>query len=111
MGESTDSERTKDLLQALATVVDPELGLNIVDLGMVPSATWCQGDIEIAITPTSPSCPLTQLLIQEAEDALRRRFPDAKSIRIELVWSPPWSMDRLSDTARRQLGLPPDKSS
>jgi metal-sulfur cluster biosynthetic enzyme len=111
MGEPAESVCAGDILQALTTVIDPELGLSIVELGMVRTAAWRNEDVDVAITPTSPSCPLTQLLMRDAEDALRRCFPDAGSIRIELVWSPPWSFDRLSNAARERLGLPPDELS
>ncbi|MCC6948405.1 MAG: metal-sulfur cluster assembly factor [Bradyrhizobiaceae bacterium] len=105
MSEEPTATCAEELLQALKAVIDPELGFNIVDLGLVRRAVWQDGAIEVAITPTSPSCPVTQLLIYDAEDALRRRFPDARSIRVELVWDPPWTADRLSEEARLQLGL------
>jgi len=107
MDEPTDPVCEEDLLHPLATMIDPELGMNIVELGMVRMAAWRNGDIEVALTPTSPSCPLTHMLIHDAEDALRQRFPDAGAIRIELVWDPPWTVDRLKESARRQLGLSP----
>lgn len=108
MNEPATSTGEAEILQALKTVIDPELGLNIVELGMVNTAVWRDDNIDVAITPTSPSCPLPQLLVDDAERALRERFPDADAVRIEIVWDPPWSADRLSLEARRKLGLPAD---
>jgi metal-sulfur cluster biosynthetic enzyme len=110
MDGPTTTACAEELLHPLTTVFDPELGMNIVDLGMVRSAAWSDRNIEVAITPTSPSCPLTQLLMDDAEAALRLRFPDAGAIRIELIWDPPWTADWLNENARRQLGLPADGS-
>ena len=97
----TDNE---DILAALKGVVDPELGINIVDLGLVYGVARSAAGIEVALTMTSESCPLSELLIDDVKEALHARFADAPSIRVELVWSPPWSLDRLSEEGRRQLG-------
>jgi metal-sulfur cluster biosynthetic enzyme len=93
-----------DILAALQDVVDPELGINIVDIGLVYRAIWTTAGIEVAITLTTPSCPFGEMLVEEARTALRSHFPETSSIHIELVWDPPWSLDRLSEQARRQLG-------
>lgn len=93
-----------DVLQALRGVNDPEIGINIVDLGLVYRAERRPDGIEVAISLTTPSCPLGEMLIEEAREVLQRRFPDTPSIHVELVWDPPWSPDRMSETARRQLG-------
>jgi metal-sulfur cluster biosynthetic enzyme len=93
-----------DILAALQGVVDPELGINIVDIGLVYHAMWTGTGIEVAITLTTPSCPFGEMLVEEARKALRSNFPETSSIHVELVWDPPWSLDRLSEQARRQLG-------
>ncbi len=93
-----------DVLAALRGVIDPELGINIVDLGLVYHAAWSATGIEIALTMTSRSCPLGEMLMEDVKRALQTRFPDARAIQVELVWSPPWSLDRLTDEGKRQLG-------
>lgn len=93
-----------DVLQALRGVNDPEIGINIVDLGLVYRAERTPDGIDVAFSLTTPSCPLGEMLIDEAREVLQRRFPDAASIHVELVWDPPWSPDRMSEAARRQLG-------
>jgi metal-sulfur cluster biosynthetic enzyme len=93
-----------DVMQALKAVDDPEIGINIVDLGLVYRAERKPEGIEVALTVTTPSCPLGDMLVEEAREVLHSRFPDAPSVHVELVWSPPWSPDRMSEAARRQLG-------
>jgi metal-sulfur cluster biosynthetic enzyme len=93
-----------DVLQALRGVNDPEIGFNIVDLGLVYRAEHGPDGIEVALSLTTPSCPLGEMLVDEAREVLHRRFPDAPSVHVELVWDPPWSPDRMSEAARRQLG-------
>jgi metal-sulfur cluster biosynthetic enzyme len=93
------------ILLALKRVVDPELGINVVDLGLVYHAAQVADGIDVALTMTTPSCPLGEMIVDEARMALHDQFPEAENIRVELVWDPPWSPDRLSEDARRQLGL------
>lgn len=105
MDASDATARAEDLLDALRPVIDPELGISIVELGLVSRAAWQGGAIDIALTPSTPSCPLVEVIRAEAELSLRARFPEAAAVRIELVWDPPWSPERLSEEARRMLGL------
>lgn len=93
------------ILLALRRVVDPEVGINVVDLGLVYHAAQVADGIDVALTMTTPSCPLGETIVEEARLALHDQFPDAENIRVELVWDPPWSPDRISENARQQLGL------
>jgi metal-sulfur cluster biosynthetic enzyme len=93
-----------DVLQALRTVNDPEIGINIVDLGLVYRAERGPEGIAVALTLSTPTCPLSEMMLEEAQEALRARFPQAHSINVELVWDPPWSPERMSEAARRRLG-------
>lgn len=102
---------TDPIRQALKSVVDPELGVNIVDLGLVYRAAWTAEGIDVAITMTTPTCPLGEMLVAEADETLRRRFPDAARIDVALVWDPPWSAELMNDDARRQLGWTRDNRS
>lgn len=94
----------EEILSVLREVIDPELGINVVDLGLVCRAERGPEAIEVAMTMTTPSCPMGEMLTQEAELALRRRFPEAPAIRVALVWDPPWSPARITEEGRRQLG-------
>ena len=94
-----------DILAALKTVIDPELGINIVDLGLVYHATRDADGIDIALTMTTPACPLGEMMTAEIKLVLRDSFPDVAGVRVELVWDPPWSPELMSEESRRQLGM------
>lgn len=96
---------TKDqILDSLRTVIDPEIGLNIVDLGLVYTAEEKEGNIHVAMTMTTAACPMGGLLKDQAKAAIKTRFRDSKSVNVELVWSPPWNAEMMSDSAKRSLG-------
>ena len=94
-----------DILAALRAVVDPELGINIVDLGLVYRAERFGDVIAVRMTMTTPSCPLGEMLLDEVRAVLRREFPQAAEVSVELVWDPLWSAERMSRAARAQLGV------
>ena len=93
------------ILAALKTVIDPELGINIVDLGLVYHAASTANGIDIELTMTTPACPLGEMITEEIKLVLRDRFPDTPDVRVELVWDPPWSPELMSEESRRQLGM------
>jgi metal-sulfur cluster biosynthetic enzyme len=93
----------EEVLDALRVVCDPELGVNIVDLGLVYAATRTADTIDVAMTTTSPACPLGEALTSEAYSALAARFPGDIAIHVELVFDPPWSPDRMTEAGRQQL--------
>ncbi len=92
------------VVEALRGVLDPELGVSVVDLGLVYRADLEENVVRVDLTMTSPACPLGDLLVRNAEAALREQFPEAKDVRIEIVWEPAWTPDRMSSELRRQLG-------
>lgn len=93
-----------DILDTLKVVVDPELGINIVDLGLVYRAEFTTAGIEVALTLTTPFCPFGEMLMDESRNVLQSRFYESPAVHVELVWDPPWSLARLSEQGRRQLG-------
>ena len=93
----------EQIRQALAGVVDPELGLDVVALGLVYRAEQTEGGIEIDLTMTTPSCPLGEHMREEAERAIAAAFPGVRA-RVNLVWSPPWGPERMSAAAKTALG-------
>jgi metal-sulfur cluster biosynthetic enzyme len=93
------------VLEALRNVLDPELGVNVLDLGLVYDVALAGDDhVRIDLTMTSPACPLGDVLIADVERTVRRLVPAAGRIDVRLVWEPPWTAERMSDAARRQLG-------
>src|SRR3989304_4796111 len=89
-----------DILAALKTVIDPELGINIVDLGLVYNVTRNANGIDIALTMTTPACPLGEMMSEEIKLVLRDRFPDLPDVRVEIVWGPPWAPELMSSVQR-----------
>jgi metal-sulfur cluster biosynthetic enzyme len=94
-----------DVLSALKAVIDPELGINIVDLGLVYRAERIGDVVAVRMTMTTPACPLGEMLLEEVREALHERFPQAAQVSVELVWDPPWSAELMSHAARKQLGV------
>lgn len=92
-----------DLIDALRTVVDPELGLNIVDLGLVYDARVDDGRARIRMTTTTPACPIGAYLVDEIRWALLS-LDGVVDVEIEITHDPPWSPDRMSDLAKALLG-------
>jgi len=96
--------KKEEILDALKEVIDPEIGINVTDLGLVYEAVESDGDIRVAMTMTTAACPLGGLIKDQARAALKKRFPGARSVTVDLVWSPPWNADMMSDDAKRKLG-------
>ncbi len=94
-----------ELIDALKTVIDPELNVNIVDLGLVYDVTQDEpGKVKVTMTLTSPACPAGPQIVQNARDALGR-VPGVAGTEIKLTMSPPWSPERMTDEARDELGI------
>lgn len=89
---------------ALRGVVDPEVGENLADLGLVYRVACLPGRAEIDLTMTSAACPMAGMIAEEAEQAVRDVCPQGTLVRVELVYEPPWTPDRMSEAARRRFG-------
>ena len=100
-----DSALEAQVLEALKTVRDPELPVNLVDLGLIYELVVAQGGaVYVEMTLTAPSCPVAGSLPGEVERAVRA-VPGVTDARVKLVWTPPWTRDRMSEEARLELGL------
>ena len=94
-----------DVREGLKSVYDPEIGINIVDLGLVYDADVSEvGDVLVTMTLTSLGCPLGPVIVQEVQGALRE-LPGVGEIDVKLVWSPPWSPEKMSEEAKDELGI------
>jgi metal-sulfur cluster biosynthetic enzyme len=89
---------------ALATVFDPEVGENVVDLGLVYRVECAPGRIDVDITMTTPACPATGLIAEDAEHAIRAACPDTRAVSVAVVFEPPWSPDRMSERVKKRFG-------
>jgi metal-sulfur cluster biosynthetic enzyme len=96
--------RRQQVLTALGGVWDPELGLDVVSLGLVYDVRADGDDIVIDMTLTTPGCPVSEQLPAEAEAAARAALPDAH-VTVNVVWDPPWTPERLSPLALERLGF------
>ena len=88
----------------LQRVVDPELALNIVDVGLVYGVAVADGVVDVRITMTSAACPVTDIIVADVEDALDAAMPPELKIRVALTWEPPWTPQRMSPRARAFMG-------
>lgn len=92
-----------DVREALRHVTDPELGVNIVDLGLVYGIGVSEGHVRVTMTMTTPACPLRDYIQSLVEAALFERLPAITALVVDIVSEPPWSEEMMSEAARRQL--------
>ena len=94
--------------ESLKQVVDPELFVNVVDLGLIYAVVATEQndktDVEIEMTLTSPACPAGPQLIQQSKDVLGR-LEGVGDVNVKLVMTPPWTPDRMTEDAKDQLGI------
>ena len=94
-------QKTEDILEALRDVVDPELGINVVDLGLIYGVLLDGPDrATLDMTLTSAACPLTDVIEDQAREALEGVVND---FRINWVWLPPWGPENITEDGREQL--------
>jgi FeS assembly SUF system protein len=108
-GMISDPERTSALrpriIEALSTIFDPEIPVNIYELGLIYDVIVDQSSsVGIRMTLTAPACPAAQSLPIEVRNTVAR-IPGVTGVRVDIVWDPPWDRDRMSDAAKLQLGL------
>lgn len=93
------------VIEAIATVHDPEIPVNIYELGLIYAIDlYDDGRVRIEMTLTAPNCPSAQELPIQVKDAVEK-VPGVKSAEVEVVWDPPWDMSRMSDEARLALNM------
>ncbi|MCD7034947.1 metal-sulfur cluster assembly factor [Metabacillus sp. GX 13764] len=95
----------ENMMGALEQVVDPELGIDIVNLGLVYDVELDEeGQAEVTMTLTSMGCPLAGTIVDQVKIALEG-IPEVKETNVNIVWNPPWSKDRMSRYAKIALGV------
>ncbi len=103
--KETIEEIKNKVIEALQTVYDPEIPVNIYELGLIYRVEVSpSGQVGIEMTLTSPACPVAGSLPPEVEDKVRT-VPGVTEATVEVVWDPPWSMETMSEEAKLQLGL------
>jgi metal-sulfur cluster biosynthetic enzyme len=103
-----------DILTALRDCYDPEVKLNLVDLGLIykvetqpdPDSTpaWPRQLVKVTMTLTTPQCPASGLIFEQVKNRLAG-IPDISRVDVDLVWEPKWTPHRISEAGRRQLGI------
>ncbi len=104
MSARPDTHLDPEIRDALQDVLDPEIGLSVIDLGLVYRAARGADGIAVDLTLTTRACPLGELIAEQARACLESRFGDGGRIDVRLVWDPLWSPDFITDKGRAQLG-------
>ncbi|MCF7981042.1 MAG: metal-sulfur cluster assembly factor [Pseudomonadales bacterium] len=100
---SNNDPKVKAIYDALSGVFDPEVGVNIVDLGLIYEVTCTDSQIAITLTLTSAGCPMGDQIVAEAQQAVEQIAQGAE-VKVELVWEPFWRPDMMSEEAKKILG-------
>ncbi|HEY1326338.1 MAG TPA: metal-sulfur cluster assembly factor [Casimicrobiaceae bacterium] len=106
MHERTTAEAPREdaVRDALRAVIDPEIGANIVDLGLVYRIACMPSRVEVDLTMTTPACPAVESIAEDAEAAIRRACAEAREVHVAVVFDPPWTPERMSDTLKERFG-------
>lgn len=97
-------EEVRQVLQE--KVIDPELAMNIVDLGLVYEVEVTEDAVaEVTMTLTSPGCPVGPQIIKSVQDEAQNAYPELDRVNVHLVWTPFWNPDMMSDEAKDELGI------
>ena len=95
---------TQRIWTALKSVLDPELGVNIVDLGLVYDVKIDHGHVDVRMTMTTPACPLSSYFQHVIPRVVSEQVEEVGSVSVRLVWDPPWRPEMMSDEAKKALG-------
>lgn len=90
--------------EALRQVEDPEAGMNIVDLGLVYGIEVAASRIEVQMTMTTAACPMADMIVDQARDAIGAIAPEGTVVDVRLVWDPPWTPDKMTGIAKEHFG-------
>ena len=101
-----DSEAVQEAWAALREVFDPELGLDVVSLGLVYGIEAEGGELSVEMTLTTPGCPVSESLPEQARTAIVDATGGTVGVDVQIVWEPPWSPTMIDDDARAALGFP-----
>lgn len=94
----------KNIMDQLKKVPDPELGISIVDLGLVYDVKIDKGNVRVIMTLTTMGCPLFELIERPVKEELKK-IKEVKNVDVELTFEPPWSPEKMSEQARINLGF------
>jgi len=105
LNNDTPKAKMFDIVEAIRTVSDPEIPINVYDMGLIYNINQQDnGDIKIAMTLTSPTCPIAGVLPQQVADAIAK-ITGVGNVEVKLVWEPAWTPERLTNEAKEMLEL------
>ncbi len=96
----------EDIYKAISTVKDPEVGFNLVEMGLIYDAEYNPETkhVQVTMTLSTKACPLHQMILQWVEEAVLRELPEVESVDITLVWEPAWNISMADDNVKKALG-------
>jgi len=94
----------QDVMKVLKKCYDPEIGISLVDLGLIYDVQVKNDKVNIKMTLTTPGCPMHSFMINDVEENVKK-LKGVKEVKVELVWNPPWTPDKMSKGAKKKLGL------
>ena len=103
---SLDEQKIRDILRQ---VIDPEVGMNIVALGLVYRIDVAPDHLLIEMTMTSPACPMGEMILDDVHAALAKILPDSLQREVTLVWEPPWNPSMMDEAAKQHFGWKPEQ--
>jgi metal-sulfur cluster biosynthetic enzyme len=101
----TEAEQNEKIIfTALRQVIDPEIGCNIVDLGLVYSVAFNAGKVHVTMTLTTPGCPMHESISWGVKNALKN-IEGIDEVDVDIVWDPPWNPSMMTETGRAESGV------
>ena len=97
-------ELKEKIIEEIKKIYDPEIPVNIYDLGLIYDISIKDKDVSVKMTLTTPNCPVAESLPKEVKDSIME-IKEVKKVDLDLVWEPPWDQTKMSDAAKLQLGL------
>lgn len=94
----------EDVIKALKEVMDPEIGISVIDLGLIYGIKVSKDKVNIKMTLTTPACPMGAIIVQSVKEKVEN-VKGVKQANVELVFEPPWNPKLMSSEARKQLGI------
>ena len=94
----------EELFLAISTVIDPEVGFNLVEMGLIYDATCdAEGNVQVTMTLSTKACPLHQMIVQWVKESVEK-MADIKEVTVEVVWEPVWNITMADDNVKKALG-------
>ena len=94
----------EELFKAISTVIDPEVGFNLVEMGLIYDASSDdEGNVKVTMTLSTRACPLHQMILQWVKEAVEK-LPNVKEVDVEVVWEPEWNISMADDNVKKALG-------